>query len=163
MYRGECMDKFSTALRGYDKNEVNTFIDNIIAQVETMVKEIELKDKEIVDLKQTVKDHKLLIRKMNVKIKKQAAELESLSQKEDFSKEFDKTVDNLERAKIDAKKILDDARSKANRIIDEANSNADIIINECLMNAKKSEMTYNNLKREIENLKQMKETLYYDN
>ena len=60
-----------------------------------------------------------------------------------------------------SKIIIDEAKVQASRIIEDANENADIIINECLMNAKKSEMELNNLKHDIEKLKQKKETLYY--
>ena len=41
------MDKFTTTLRGYDKDEVNAFIDKIIYQVEDMVNQIEDKDEKI--------------------------------------------------------------------------------------------------------------------
>lgn len=41
------MEKFSRVLRGYDPEEVNVFLDNVIAKVESMVKEIEKKDKQI--------------------------------------------------------------------------------------------------------------------
>ena len=45
------MDKFNCTLRGYDKNEVNAFIDDIITRVEKMVKEIDEKDKKILAYK----------------------------------------------------------------------------------------------------------------
>ena len=88
-------------------------------------------------------------------------EIEKLAQKEELTREFSLPDDSLERAKIDSKKILDDAKIKSQKIIEEAEENADIIINECLMSAKKSEMELNNLKQEIERLKQKKEMLYY--
>lgn len=149
------MDKFSCTLRGYDKNEVNAFIDDIITRVEKMVKEIDEKDKKILTYKKIIKKNKLLMKNMSL-------EIEKLAHKEELTREFSwSNDDSLERAKIDSKKILDDAKLKSQKIIEEAEENADIIINECLMNAKKSEMELNNLKKEIERLKQKKEMLYY--
>lgn len=148
------MDKFNCTLRGYDKNEVNAFIDDIITRVEKMVKEIEEKDKKILAYKKIIKKNKLLMKNMSL-------EIEKLANKEELTREFSLPDDSLERSKIDSKKILDDAKLKSQKIIEEAEENADIIINECLMNAKKSEMELNNLKKEIERLKQKKEMLYY--
>ena len=41
------MDKFNRTLRGYDPEEVNSFLDQVIARVEKMVADIDKKDKEI--------------------------------------------------------------------------------------------------------------------
>ena len=148
------MDKFSSALRGYDKDEVNKFIDDIIAKVEGMVEEISSKDKKIVAYKKAVAKQKRVIKELTEKIEK-------LEEEKNNTKEFI-TDDTYERAKIDSKMILDSAKVKSNKIIEEAKDNADLIIKECLMEAKKSEMRLNTLKQEIERLKQMKETLYYN-
>ena len=37
------MEKFTRTLRGYDPDEVNAFIDQVISQVELMVKDIKVK------------------------------------------------------------------------------------------------------------------------
>lgn len=150
------MNKFNCTLRGYDKNEVNAFIDEIIARVETMVKEIEEKDKKILACKKLIKKNKLIIKKLS-------AEVEELREREDFTKEFrqDTDEDELVQAMRKSKMIIDEAKEQAKRIVGEAEDHADVIINECLMSAKKSEMELNNLKKEIEKLKQKKETLYY--
>ena len=151
------MNKFSSALRGYDKNEVNAFIDDIIAKVESMVSEIEEKDKKILAYKKLAKKNKLTIKELTEKI-------EDLEERAEFTKEFinsDTTEDEIVQAMKKSKIIIDEAKVQASRIIEDANENADIIISECLMNAKKSEMELNNLKHDIEKLKQKKETLYY--
>lgn len=147
------MDKFSSTLRGYDKNEVNAFIDDIIARVESMVKELEDKNKRIANYKKQIKKDKLVIKKLTEQI-------EVLKEPDEFSKEYDQTMENLERAKIDTKTIIDNANEKSRKIIAQAEENADVIINECLMQAKKQEMELNILKNEINRLKQKKETLY---
>ena len=42
------MEKFKKTLRGYDPDDVNKFLDQVIEKVETMVNEIKLKDNKIV-------------------------------------------------------------------------------------------------------------------
>lgn len=157
------MDKFSTALRGYDKNEVNTFIDDIINRVESMVSEIETKDEKITKYKKLTRKHKSVIKKLSVQIAEQNEEIDVLhKQLEAYDTSSNQTPSfEYEHTKVEAKKVLDEAYEKARKIVEEAEDNADIIINECLMNAKKSEMELNNLRLEIEKLKQKKETLYY--
>lgn len=147
------MDKFNSALRGYDKNEVNDFIDKIISRVESMVDEISLKDNEISQYKKALKEKENIIKELSSKV-------DSLEEKEFKTREF-VIDDTLERSKIEAKKLLDEAKIKSKKIIEDAEEQADLIINECLMEASKSEMRINNLKDEIEKLKQKKETLYY--
>ena len=44
------MEKFSRTMRGYDPEEVNSFLDKVINQVETMVNEMNEKDKRIKEL-----------------------------------------------------------------------------------------------------------------
>ena len=147
------MDKFNSALRGYDKNEVNDFIDKIISRVESMVDEISLKDNEISQYKKALKEKENIIKELSSKV-------DSLEEKEFKTREF-VIDDTLKRSKIEAKKLLDEAKIKSKKIIEDAEEQADLIINECLMEASKSEMRINNLKDEIEKLKQKKETLYY--
>ena len=147
------MDKFNSALRGYDKNEVNDFIDKIISRVESMVDEISLKDNEISQYKKALKEKENIIKELSSKV-------DSLEEKEFKTREF-VIDDTLERSKIKDKKLLDEAKIKSKKIIEDAEEQADLIINECLMEASKSEMRINNLKDEIEKLKQKKETLYY--
>ena len=152
------MNKFNCTLRGYDKNEVNAFIDEIIARVEKMVLEIEEKDKKILAYKKVIKKNKLLIDKLT-------SDIEQLKEREDFTKEFCQNTDEdeLVLSMKKSKMIIDEAKLQSQRIISEAEENADIIINECLMSAKKNELRLNTLKTEIERLKQKKEMLYYRN
>ena len=44
------MEKFNRALRGYDPEEVNAFLDQVITQVEKMIAEGKEKDKKIYEL-----------------------------------------------------------------------------------------------------------------
>lgn len=146
------MDKFTTTLRGYDKDEVNAFIDKIITQVEDMVNQLEEKNKKISAYKANEKTYKEVIEGMS-------AEIDKLNKSQSFTKELE-ADDALERAKIDSKMLLDNATMKSRKIISDAEEQADIILKECLLEAKKLEMQINVLKQEIELLKQKKETLY---
>ena len=146
------MDKFTTTLRGYDKDEVNAFIDKIITQVEDMVNQLEEKNKKISAYKANEKTYKEVIEGMS-------NEIDKLNKGQSFTKELG-ADDTLERAKIDSKMLLDNATMKSRKIISDAEEQADIILKECLLEAKKLEMQINVLKQEIELLKQKKETLY---
>ena len=44
------MEKFNRTLRGYDPDEVNSFLDKVIGQVEGMVSQIKEKDARIAEL-----------------------------------------------------------------------------------------------------------------
>lgn len=147
------MDKFNSALRGYDKTEVNDFIDKIISRVENMVSELSEKDKLIEEYRDKLVEKEELIRKLSSRIKK-------FEEEESLTREF-VFDDSLEESKIEAKQLLDDAKIKSRKIIEDAEDQADLIINECLMEASKNEIKINNLKDEIEKLKQKKEMLYY--
>lgn len=129
------MKKFDTVHSGYDKKQVNAFIDSIIDRVEEMVKEISLKD-------QAIKEYKKIINNNEEKIKEMSSK--------------------LVKEQSGDSKILEDAKKKSMEIIKDAEMQADLIISECLMEAKKSEIKLNYLNSEIERLKQMKETIYYN-
>ena len=129
------MEKFDTVHSGYDKKQVNSFIDSIIVRVEEMVKEITLKD-------QAIKEYKKLLKQNEDKIKEMSSK--------------------LVKEENEDSKIIEEAKKKSIEIIKEAEMQADLIISECLMEAKKSEIKLNYLNSEIERLKQMKETIYYN-
>ena len=54
------MEKFNTAFSGYNKEEVNKFIDDVIKQVETMINNMKSKDLEIERLKAELEHYKNL-------------------------------------------------------------------------------------------------------
>jgi len=51
------MERFSRVLRGYDPDEVNRFLDKVIAQVEGMIEEIKSKDELIKSYKEMEEDY----------------------------------------------------------------------------------------------------------
>ena len=129
------MDKFNTVHNGYDKKEVNKFIDDIITRVEEMVNEIALKDQAIKSYQEAIKKNESLVKEMS---------------------------EQLHKLSVDEKNVISNAEKESIKIINDAKMQADLIISECLMEAKKSEIKLNYLNSEIERLKQMKETIYYN-
>lgn len=127
------MEKFNRILRGYDPEEVNGFLDKVIARVEDMVSEIEKKDKEIEDLKKQIED------------------ITSLKEK---LAQYERMEDTLNRAILMAQKTSDQLKVAAHReseiVLDDAKKNANRIVNEALIRAEKIENDAITLKRNVD-------------
>lgn len=105
------MDKFKRSLNGYNIEEVNAFIDDIIKKVEAILAEekqikheIQLKDIKIKDLEQVVEHYKGIEKQMNTSII--------------TAEESGEYIKRLAKSERDA--IIEDARKNANRIISDA-------------------------------------------
>ena len=105
------MDKFKRSLNGYNIEEVNTFIDDVIKKVESILEEekkikqeISLKDIKIKDLEQVVEHYKNIEKQMNTSII--------------TANESGEYIKRLAKTERDA--IIEDARKNANRIISDA-------------------------------------------
>jgi cell division initiation protein len=126
------MEKFNRTLRGYDPAEVNSFLDQVIKQVEDMVTEIKGKDARII-------------------------ELEGLEQENNHLKEkleqYERMEGTLNKAILMAQKTSEQIKSSAQQeseiIIDDAKKNASRIVNEALLRAEKTEFEANMLRRNI--------------
>ena len=59
------MEKFNRALRGYDPEEVNAFLDQVITQVEKMIAEGKEKDKKIYELQHLEQENIHLKKNLN--------------------------------------------------------------------------------------------------
>ncbi len=116
------MEKFSTALRGYRKEEVNKFVDDVIKQVEEMLSDLKQKDLEINELKNSLEKYKNLESTLN----------RAIYLAEDTSSQMKKQ-----------------ARDESESIINDAKKNASRIVNEALMQAEKTQMENLALKRNI--------------
>lgn len=126
------MEKFNRVLRGYDPDEVNNFLDHVIAEVEKMVSEIKTKDEEIVSLKaELVKQDSLKSKLAN----------------------YERLEDTMNKAIFMAQKTSEqmkvNAHNEAQLIMDDAKKNASRIVNEALLRAEKTEMEANMLRRNI--------------
>ena len=126
------MEKFNRVLRGYDPDEVNNFLDHVIAEVEKMVSEIKAKDEEIVSLKaELVKQDSLKSKLAN----------------------YERLEDTMNKAIFMAQKTSEqmkvNAHNEAQLIMDDAKKNSSRIVNEALLRAEKTEMEANMLRRNI--------------
>ncbi len=126
------MEKFNRTLRGYDPDEVNAFLDQIITRVEQMVTDIDKKDAEIAKLK---------------------AELGDTSKQREKLAQYERMEDTLNRAIMMAQKTSDQLKIAAHReseiVINDAKKNANRIVNEALMRAEKIENDSMTLKRNV--------------
>ncbi len=126
------MEKFNRTLRGYDPEEVNSFLDNVIKQVEQMLKEMDDKDREIMDLRHLREENRILREKIS---------------------DYRKMEDTMNKTIFVAQKTSDQMRLDASRerdlIIKDAKNNADRILNEALIKAEKTQKEAMQLKRNI--------------
>ena len=133
------MKKFSRSINGYNINEVNSFIDDIIKKVENIIKEEEnikkeliLKDNKINELEKEIEHYKLLEKELNTSIY--------------TAKESGDYIKRLAKTERDA--IIMDARKNANRIISDA-----------LMRTEKTENNAQLLKKNIDLFKSRVRTM----
>ena len=130
------MEKFNRTLRGYDPEEVNAFLDQVIVQVEKMVADIEEKDKIINELKPL------------------ALENERLREKVEG---YERLEGTLNRAIVMAQKTSDQIKVAAHReseaVLNDAKQSASRIVNEALIRAEKVENEALTLRRNINNFK----------
>ena len=116
------MEKFSTSLTGYKKEEVNKFIDDVIKQVESMINNMKSKDLEIEKLKSELEHYKTLESTFN----------RALLVAEDAGQQ-----------------IRNSARSESIQLIEDAKRNADRIINNALLSADSARRDAERLRRNI--------------
>ena len=133
------MEKFTKTAYGYDPNEVNRFLDNIIKQVSKMVNLIKEKDEAI-----KVRDQKIM--ELQKVISKTNGMREKIAQ-------YERMESTLNNAIIMAQKTSDQIKQSAYReselLVDNAKKNASRIVNEALMEAEKAEIEANRIRRNI--------------
>ncbi len=137
------MEKFTRVMRGYDPDEVNNFLDQVIKRVEKMIADIDAKNKLIVDKNDE-------IRKLKLKLEETTALKEKLEQ-------YERMENTLNRAIIMAQKTSDQLKIAAHHeseiILDDAKKNASRIVNDALIKAEKIENDAEMTKRNINVLK----------
>lgn len=126
------MEKFKRALRGYDPDEVNRFLDQIIKQVEEMIEEIKDRDSKIIELEKIAQE--------NVRLK-------------DKIEQYERMEGTLNKALFMAQKTSEQIKLSAHQestiLLEEAKQNASRIVNEALLRAEKTELEVNMLKRNV--------------
>ena len=141
------MEKFSRVLRGYDPEEVNDFLDKVIAKVEAMVKDLDEKDKQIIELKKLQQENNE--RQMS-NLKKLEQENLTLTSK---IAQFERMEENLKKAILMAEKTSEQIKLTAYQerdiIVSDAKKNASRIVNEALLKAESIEKESDMLRRNM--------------
>lgn len=116
------MEKFSTGITGYRKEEVNKFVSDVIKQVEVMIEDLKRKDNQISELKNSLEHYK------------------------NMENTFNRAILVAEDASNQIKRI---ARDESASIIDEAKKNASRIVNDALIQSEKTQNETLQLKRNV--------------
>lgn len=129
------MQNFSRTLHGYNPDEVNNYLDNVISHVEKMVESNKQKDEEILKLKE-----ELAKVKINEEIMGKA-------------RKFDELESTLNKAIVMAEStgehIRRIAKQERDLMLEEAKKNASIIINDALKRSEKIEFEASLLRKNI--------------
>ena len=129
------MEKFSRTLHGYNPEEVNSFLDEVINQVEKLIESNRQKNEEILLLKSQIKNAKT------------SDELIKKAQK------FDELEATLNKAIVMAENTGEHIRRVAKQerdlMLEEAKKNASIIINDALVRSEKIEYQASLLRKNI--------------
>lgn len=137
------MEKFSRTLRGYDPEEVNNFLDEVISKVEGLVHDLDEKSE--------------LLRQKDLEIDELKAKIGDNDRLMDKLENYEKMENSLNQAIFMAQKTSDQLKVSAHKeseiIIDDAKKNASRIVNEALIRAEKIEDEAANTKKNIAVLK----------
>ena len=116
------MDKFHYETNGYNRSEVNAFIERVVRETEGIINKCQEQKDEIKDLKDKLESYKILEDSINKSIVN-----------------AEKTSDNIKRL----------AREEANVIVSDAKNNASRIVNDALIRSERIEQQANVLERNI--------------
>ncbi|PGS53672.1 MULTISPECIES: DivIVA domain-containing protein [unclassified Bacillus (in: firmicutes)] len=113
--------EFGKSFRGYDEDEVNEFLDQVIKDYELVIREKKQLEEQILDMKERLKHFSTIEETLNksILIAQEAAE-----------------------------DVKGSAQKEAKLIIKEAEKNADRIINEALIKSRKVTMEFEELKKQ---------------
>lgn len=105
------MNKFSKSINGYNVDQVNNFVDDVVKNVDEMIQKMKQKDLEIEHLKNELEHYKNMDATLNRAV--MIAEEAASKYKENSLNESDLIVTE---AKKNASRIINDALLKAERI-----------------------------------------------
>lgn len=108
------MRKFNNSFPGYNKSEVNSFVNNVATEYESMLNKLKSRDKEIEELKKELEHYKRLENTLN----------RAILIAEESSQNIKKSA--IEEAKV----IIEDAKKNASRVINNALIKAEKVENE---------------------------------
>lgn len=116
------MEKFSYEANGYNRNEVNQFVSDVIRETEGIITRVRKQNTEIEELKKEIQHY----REIENNLKNALAQA-------------DATKDNINKM----------AREESEMIVRDAKSNASRIVNEALLRAEKIELQADTLQRNM--------------
>ena len=116
------MDKFTVVEKGYSISEVNSFIDNVIVQTESMLEKMKKQQKDLIFLEKQI---------------------------ESYKKIEDELKNALVNANHSSTDIKNRALMEKDTIIEEAKKNASRIVNDALLRAEKIEIKAETLERNM--------------
>ena len=116
------MEKFSYEANGYNRQEVNQFVSDVIAQTEGIIKKCRAQGQEVEQLKKELEHYKSMENALQTAILK-----------------AEETGDNINRM----------AREEHDMIVRDAKNNASRIVNEALLKAEKIENNADTLEKNI--------------
>ncbi len=116
------MKKFSKEFNGYNKDEVNDFLNEVIVQTEKLLRRLEYQQKEIDSLKKDIIRYK------------------------GIEKSLDLALQNAQEVGDHIRKMAND---ESNMIIAEAKRNASKIVNDALIRSEKIELKTNQAERNL--------------
>jgi len=114
--------KFNNSLNGYNKLEVNNFVNEVTSEYESMLTKLKRQDEDIANLKNELERYKNMENTLN------------------------RAIMVAEDASNQIKKV---ARDEARGVIDDAKRNASRIVNDALLKANKIEQDADLLKRRV--------------
>ena len=120
------MKKFDTVFRGYDKQQVQAFLDDVIKNYEVLLNKSQKTQEENIRLNEQIKYYQNIEDRMN------------------------RAIYNAESARYQIKK---NARREADMLVTEARHNASRIINDALLKAERAQNHADQLKRNTNALK----------
>lgn len=120
------MKKFSKEFNGYNKEEVNAFLNDTISQIEKVLAKLERQQSEISSLKNQIVHYQDIERSLNL------------------------ALANAQEVGENIRKM---AQNEARSIVDEAHRNANRIVNDALIRNEKIELKTENAERNLRLLK----------
>lgn len=120
------MKKFSKEFNGYNKEEVNTFLNDTINQIEKVLAKLERQQTEISSLKAQIVHY------------------------QDIERSLKLALTNAQEVGENIRKM---ARNEAHSIVDEAHRNANRIVNDALIRSEKIELKTDQAERNLRLLK----------
>ena len=137
------MEKFSHEFNGYNKREVNQFLNNTITELEGIIQKGEMRDQKMQQQSQVIEEQNRRLVEQNTIIQDLNNQLVHYKSIETT---LQKAIYNAEEASSNMKRM---AQEEANLIIDEAKQNASRIVNDALIRAEKIELKTDTAERNL--------------